>query len=88
MSIEEAIAEALQEPEATPSAGVIALTMLTTREMDVLRLIVEGLSDKEIAEQLSISPNTAKSHVQNILGKLDVPSRTAAATYAVRNGLV
>jgi predicted ATPase/DNA-binding CsgD family transcriptional regulator len=60
---------------------------LTRREIEVLRLLVEGMSDREIAETLFISPRTAMTHVTNILNKLDVPSRTAAATYAVRHGL-
>jgi DNA-binding NarL/FixJ family response regulator len=53
----------------------------------VLRLLVEGLSDREIAERLYISPHTVMRHVAGILGKLDVPSRTAAATWAVRNDI-
>jgi non-specific serine/threonine protein kinase len=61
---------------------------LTRRELEVLRLLVEGLSDREIAERLFISPHTVMRHVAGILGKLDVSSRTAAATWAVRNGLV
>jgi DNA-binding CsgD family transcriptional regulator len=68
--------------------GDKSTTRLTRRELDVLRLIVEGLSDKEIAETLGISRRTASKHVETILSKLDVPSRTAAATYATRHGLV
>jgi DNA-binding NarL/FixJ family response regulator len=60
---------------------------LSPRERQVLQLLIDGLSDKEIAAQLGISPFTAIRHVQNILTKLDVRSRTAAATYAVRHGL-
>jgi DNA-binding CsgD family transcriptional regulator len=61
---------------------------LTAREIEVLRLLVEGKSDREIAEALYISPRTVMRHVSNILGKLEVESRTAAATYAVRHELV
>jgi non-specific serine/threonine protein kinase len=61
---------------------------LTKRELEVLRLLVEGKSDREIAAALFISPHTVMRHVAGILGKLDVASRTAAATWAVRNGLV
>jgi DNA-binding CsgD family transcriptional regulator/tetratricopeptide (TPR) repeat protein len=71
------------------SAGQRAVieTGLTKREIEVLRLLVDGMSDREIAENLFISPRTAMTHVTNILNKLNVPSRTAAATYAVRHGL-
>jgi DNA-binding CsgD family transcriptional regulator len=61
---------------------------LTPRELDVLRLIVEGLSDREIAERLFISHRTVMRHVTNILNTLGVNSRTAAATFAVRQGIV
>lgn len=61
---------------------------LSPRELDVLRLLVEGRSDREIAEALFISPRTVMRHVTGILTKLDVPSRTAAATRAIREGIV
>ncbi len=61
---------------------------LTERETDVLRLLAEGKANKEIAAGLHISETTVKTHVSNILMKLDVPSRTQAALYAVRIGLV
>jgi DNA-binding NarL/FixJ family response regulator len=61
---------------------------LTPREVDVLRLLVEGRSDREIAEALSISPRTVMHHVTAILGKLEVSSRTAAATLAQREAIV
>jgi predicted ATPase/DNA-binding CsgD family transcriptional regulator len=61
---------------------------LTARELDVLRLLVEGLSDREIGERLFISPHTVMRHVSGILGKLGVSSRTAAAMWAVRQDLV
>jgi len=61
---------------------------LTERETDVLRLLAQGKSNKEIAHQLSLSEKTVKTHVSNILAKLGVPSRTQAALYAVRIGLV
>jgi len=60
---------------------------LTEREIEVLRLLVEGLTDREIAQRLFISPRTAMRHVANILGKLDANTRTAAVTYALRQGL-
>jgi len=61
---------------------------LTSRELDVLRLLVEGRGDKEIAEALFISPRTAQGHVAHIFAKLDVNSRTAAVATALRAGLV
>jgi DNA-binding NarL/FixJ family response regulator len=61
---------------------------LTTRELDVLRLLGAGKSNKEIAAELSISERTARTHVSNILGKLGLTSRTQAALWAVREGLV
>ena len=64
-----------------------ALEQLSSRELDVLRLIARGLENAEIAEALSISPRTAKNHVSNILAKLELPGRVQAAIYAVRRGL-
>lgn len=61
---------------------------LTKREREVLRLLTQGKSDKEIGDELFISPRTAMTHVANLLGKLEVPSRTAAAAAALRYGLV
>lgn len=61
---------------------------LTRREIDVLRLLVDGLSDREIGDALFISHRTAMTHVANILGKLNLDSRTAAAAFALRNNLV
>jgi DNA-binding CsgD family transcriptional regulator/tetratricopeptide (TPR) repeat protein len=61
---------------------------LTPRELEVLRLLAAGRSNQEIAEDLSISPLTAKTHVARVLAKLGLPSRTAAAAYAHRHGLV
>ncbi len=61
---------------------------LTSREIEVLRLIASGKANKEIALELKISETTVKTHVSNILMKLNVPSRTQAALHAVRIGLV
>lgn len=61
---------------------------LTDRETEVLRLLAQGLSNKELAQALTIREKTVKTHVSNILAKLGVPSRTQAALYAVRMGLV
>jgi two-component system NarL family response regulator len=61
---------------------------LTSREMEVLELIVQGQSNKEIGTSLSISEATVKSHINNILSKLGVTDRTQAATTALQRGLV
>jgi DNA-binding NarL/FixJ family response regulator len=61
---------------------------LTTRELEVLRLLGAGKANKEIAAELQISERTARTHVSKILGKLDLTSRTQAALWAVRQGLV
>jgi predicted ATPase/DNA-binding CsgD family transcriptional regulator len=61
---------------------------LTRREIEVLRLLAQGLSDKDIAKRLSISPRTAMTHVSNILTKLKVNRRSAASAVALRAGLV
>jgi DNA-binding NarL/FixJ family response regulator len=61
---------------------------LTDRETEVLRLVALGKANKEIASEMHISETTVKTHVSNILMKLGVPSRTQAALYAVRIGLV
>jgi LuxR family transcriptional regulator, maltose regulon positive regulatory protein len=61
---------------------------LTPREIDVLTLVAQGLTDKEIAQDLGLSEHTIHRHVGNILTRLDVPSRTAAVAVAARNGLI
>jgi NarL family two-component system response regulator LiaR len=63
-------------------------TELTEREMEILLLIADGLSNANIAERLVISEKTVKGHVSNILGKLHLADRTQAAVYAWREGIV
>jgi NarL family two-component system response regulator LiaR len=60
---------------------------LTDREVEVLRLVGQGKTNREIAAQLSVSPDTARGHVNNILGKLHVANRVQATLYALRAGL-
>jgi predicted ATPase/DNA-binding CsgD family transcriptional regulator len=91
---DEAIAYALElprEPEPDPvsaaPADSAAVDGLSRREIEVLRQVVDGRSNQEIAEALFISPHTAAKHVANIMNKLGVESRTAAATWAVRQGI-
>jgi len=61
---------------------------LTARERDVLRLVVEGLANKQIAQRLGIGEKTIKTHVSRVLAKLGVTDRTQAAVLAIREGLV
>jgi DNA-binding NarL/FixJ family response regulator len=63
-------------------------TELTEREREVLVLLTEGRSNKEIARQLHVSSRTVQGHVGHVLGKLGLTSRTQAAIYATRRGLV
>ena len=87
LPLDPAIARSLTSSLRTESRdGPVA--ELTTRELDILRLLGAGKSNKEIAADLQISERTARTHVSNILGKLDLASRTQAALWAVRQGLV
>jgi predicted ATPase/DNA-binding NarL/FixJ family response regulator len=63
-------------------------SVLSEREREVLRLVAEGLTDREIAEILFLSPRTVATHVARILDKLGVESRTGAATFAIRQGVI
>jgi DNA-binding NarL/FixJ family response regulator len=65
-----------------------AASALTARELQVLELLAEGLSNHAIADRLSVSHNTVRNHVQNLLAKLDAHSRLEAVATAVRQGLV
>jgi two-component system nitrate/nitrite response regulator NarL len=69
-------------------AGGETTRKLTRRELDVLSLLVEGLSQSEIAEKLFISPKTVGKHIEHILAKLGVHSRAQAVALAVRDELI
>jgi DNA-binding NarL/FixJ family response regulator len=75
-------------PDTKPNDPVWENCPLTAREMEVLRLIVDGMSNPEIAEELVITKATAKAHVHSILQKLCVDDRTQAAVLAMRQGFV
>ncbi len=75
-------------PLAAPSSPRAARAGLTAREMDVLRLVAEGLSNQAIGERLFVSEHTVHRHVANILNKLSVSSRAAAVAQATRRGLI
>ena len=94
LSLAEAVSEA-SRLEGAPPGSATSITAdpaaefgLTRRERDVLRLLVEGQADREIAEALFIGRRTVETHVAGILNKLGLDSRTAVATYAVRHDLV
>lgn len=89
--------EKFVQPSLTPmlNAGLIGrveiddkLNELTRREIEVLKLIAEGLFNKEIASRLDISERTVKNHVSNIFKKIEVSDRTQAAVYAIKNNLI
>ena len=82
------IAQRLMAEVSAPSQGQDPGTELTDREMEVLHLIAQGLSNAEIADQLVITERTVKAHVSNLLGKLHLSDRTQAAVYAWREGLM
>ena len=75
-------------PDGSEEPTPAVQSRLSARERDVLRLIVEGLSDREIATALSIGRRTVNTHVTSILNKLGVSSRTAAAAYALRHDVI
>ena len=78
----------LQLDPAIARSLIEAAPELTPRELDVVELVATGKANKEIADRLSISERTARSHVSSILSKLSLESRTQLALWAVRNGLV
>ena len=86
-SLHPTIARKLLQELSHPSERVPTPEPLTEREVEVLKLVAQGQSNQEIAEQLVISEATARTHVSNILRKLHLASRTQAALYALREGL-
>ncbi|MHB0868555.1 MAG: response regulator [Chloroflexota bacterium] len=86
-SLHPAIARKLLQELAQPAAKSAAVDPLTERELEVLRLVAKGESNRQIAQQMVISEATVRTHVSNILGKLHLASRTEAALYALREGI-
>jgi NarL family two-component system response regulator LiaR len=86
-SLEPAIARKVLQEISHPSKQKPTGDPLTERELEVLRLIAQGLSNKEIASKIFIAEWTVRTHVSNILSKLHLASRTQAALYALRSGL-
>ena len=64
------------------------LKVLSDRELEVVRLVAEGLSNKEISARLSLSDKTVKNHISHILAKLNLSARTQVAVHALRAGIV
>lgn len=83
--LDSAVAGQLVRRIAAPRIG---LTALTAREREILALVAEGHPNRTIAERLVISERTARTHVSNVLSKLQLSSRTQAALYAIREGLI
>ena len=81
------IARKLIHEISQPSDLPLAAEPLTDREVEVIRLVAQGLSNAEIGEQLFIASRTVRTHVSNILGKLHLVNRTQAALYALREGI-
>ena len=81
------IARRVSEARGRPSERP-AIEPLTSRELDVLRALAEGLSTTEICARLLIAPNTLRTHVQNITGKLHAHSKLEAVAYAIRYRLI
>ncbi len=86
-SLEPSIARKVLTELSTPPKKPLTADPLTERELDILRLVAQGKSNKDIAEQLVIAEMTVRTHVSNVLGKLHLASRTQAALYALREGL-
>ncbi len=93
-TLEQAIAEAQAPPRAVERTTPATATPpshpagLTAREIVVLRLVAQGLTDAQVAEKLVLSPRTVSTHLTSIYGKLQVNSRSAATRFAVENGVV
>jgi NarL family two-component system response regulator LiaR len=86
-SLEPAIARKVLQELSHPGKGKPTAEPLTQRELEVLRLISQGLSNKEIAAKIFVAEWTVRTHVSNVLSKLHLASRTQAALYALRSGL-
>lgn len=86
-SLEPSIARKVLTELSAPQTKPLSADPLTGRELDILRLIAQGRSNKEIAELLVITEMTVRTHVSNVLGKLHLASRTQAALFALKEGL-
>jgi DNA-binding NarL/FixJ family response regulator len=86
LTVDEAVADSVLRPRPAPAQALVE--PLTARELEVVQLLAEGLTNRRIGERLGISEHTAKFHVNSILGKLGASSRSEAVAQAARLGLV
>jgi DNA-binding NarL/FixJ family response regulator len=86
VTLDDGVADSVLRPRTTPVQPLVE--PLTARELEVVQLLVEGLTNRRIGERLGISEHTAKFHVNSILGKLGASSRSEAVAQAARLGLV
>jgi two-component system response regulator NreC len=75
-------------PAEPPKAGIVPQSILTKREIEILRLIVRGYTNSQIAERLSVSPRTVEGHRASLMGKLNLRSRVELVEYAEQQGLL
>jgi DNA-binding NarL/FixJ family response regulator len=89
LAFQEQLTPAKQSPpdHTTPPPPPVYPNELTAREVEVLRLVAQGLTDSEVAERLVISPRTVQGHMRSIFNKINVNSRTAATRYAIEHKL-
>jgi len=86
VTVDEGLADSVLRPRPAPAQALVE--PLTARELEVVQLLAEGLTNRRIGERLGISEHTAKFHVNSILGKLGASSRSEAVAQAARLGLV
>lgn len=86
-SLSPTVARKVLEEVFHPAEKPLSPDPLTKREVDVLQVLAKGKSNRDIADELSISETTVRTHVSNILGKLHLASRTEAALYALKEGM-
>jgi two-component system, NarL family, response regulator LiaR len=87
LALDPAVAQKVMQELRQPARRPLTDEPLTQREMEILRLVAEGLTNQEIADRLVVSERTVRAHVSNILAKLHLANRTQAALYALREGI-
>ena len=86
-SLDPTVAQKVMQELRQPARHPLTDEPLTQREMEILKLVAEGLTNQEIADRLVVSERTVRAHVSNILAKLHLANRTQAALYALREGI-
>jgi NarL family two-component system response regulator LiaR len=87
LSLDPAVAQKVLQELRQPPKLPLTEEPLTQRELDILKLVAQGLTNQEIADELVVSERTVRAHVSNILAKLHLANRTQAALYALRKGI-